>query len=59
MTDPEPLPLESSLIGLPNCFIMPHVGSATVTSRNAMSDIAAENILRGLRGESLLHEVTA
>jgi glyoxylate reductase len=50
---PEPLPSDSPLRELDNCFILPHIGSATVQARNAMAERAARNILSGVRGESL------
>jgi lactate dehydrogenase-like 2-hydroxyacid dehydrogenase len=53
VTDPEPLPPDHPLLALPNCIIVPHVGSATVTTRERMSVMAAENLLAGLRGERL------
>ena len=53
VTDPEPIVRDSPLRGLPNCLIVPHIGSATIESRSAMSTIAAENIIRGIRGEPL------
>lgn len=55
VTDPEPLPAEHPLLDLPNCIVVPHTGSATHTTRRRMGEIAAENLLRGLRGEHLLH----
>lgn len=37
--------------------IMPHLGSATVYTRNAMAKLAADNILRALNGEEMLSPV--
>ncbi len=54
---PEPLPADSPLHALDNCLVLPHIGSATVDSRNAMAQRAAENILAGLRGEPLPYRV--
>ncbi len=54
VTDPEPLPADHPLVDFPNCIVVPHIGSATVYARNRMAEIAAENLLRGLRGERLL-----
>lgn len=45
---PEPLPADHPLMALPNCVIIPHLGSATVRTRNDMAIIAAINILAGL-----------
>lgn len=53
VTDPEPLPSDSSLRELSNCVILPHIGSATQKTRDDMAVIAARNILAGLQGEDL------
>lgn len=53
VTDPEPLLADHPLVGMPNCIIVPHIGSATVTARNRMAEMAAENLLAGLQGERL------
>lgn len=58
VTDPEPLPADSPLRDLPNCFILPHIGSGTVSSRNSMADIAADNLLAGLTGQPLRSRVS-
>lgn len=57
VTDPEPLPPDHPLYSLPNCTIVPHIASATYTSRNKMAIMAAENLLAGLRGEPLPNQV--
>ncbi|XP_068617929.1 glyoxylate reductase/hydroxypyruvate reductase-like [Battus philenor] len=51
---PEPLPNDHPLLSLPNCFIVPHLGSATIETRNAMATIAANNILRALEGQQMV-----
>ena len=53
VTEPEPLPLESPLIDLDNCFIAPHLGSATVETRLKMITMALENLTAGLNGKPL------
>ncbi len=53
VTDPEPLPPSHPLVALPNCVITPHIASASVTARARMAEIAARNLLAGLRGERL------
>jgi len=53
VTDPEPLPPSHPLYALPNCFILPHIGSATHGTRKRMAEMACENLLAGLRGERL------
>jgi len=59
VTDPEPLPADSPLRELPRCVILPHIGSATIETRQAMADIAVNNLLAGLHGRPLPHEVRA
>ncbi|HIP88337.1 MAG TPA: D-glycerate dehydrogenase [Anaerolineales bacterium] len=53
VTDPEPLPADHPLLDLPNCIVVPHLGSATVAARERMAVMAAENLLAGLHGERL------
>ncbi|MGC9400198.1 MAG: 2-hydroxyacid dehydrogenase [Anaerolineae bacterium] len=55
VTDPEPLPADHPLVTLPNCIVVPHIGSATVSTRTRMAVMAAENLLAGLRGERIPH----
>jgi glyoxylate reductase len=53
VTDPEPLPLNSPLLTLENIVVVPHVASASTTSRGQMSWMAAQNLVAGLKGERL------
>ena len=53
VTDPEPLPMDSPLLELENCLIVPHLGSASQHTRDMMSYLAAENLIAGLKGERL------
>ena len=53
VTDPEPLPADHPLLGAPNLLVVPHVGSATHATREAMADLAVDNLLAGLAGERL------
>jgi glyoxylate reductase len=55
VTDPEPIPASHPLLTLPNCLIIPHLGSASVATRTRMACMAVENIVAGLRGEVLPH----
>jgi glyoxylate reductase len=59
VTDPEPLPLEDPLWQAPNLLVVPHIGSATWTARERMSEIAVDNILAGLEGKPLPYQVPA
>jgi glyoxylate reductase len=47
------------LLGLPNVVLAPHIASATVETRAAMTHVLVENVLAFLRGEPLPNEVTA
>ncbi|MDH3540507.1 MAG: D-glycerate dehydrogenase [Acidimicrobiia bacterium] len=53
VTDPEPIPNAHPLVGLENCFIIPHLGSSSRRTREAMAMLAADNLLAGLRGARL------
>ncbi|MGJ3240066.1 MAG: 2-hydroxyacid dehydrogenase [Anaerolineae bacterium] len=55
VTEPEPIPATHPLVSLPNCIIVPHLGSATWQTRERMGFIAAENLLAGLADEPLPH----
>jgi len=49
----EPVPPASPLLALPNVVAAPHVGSASVRTRERMADLAVENLLAGLEGRPL------
>jgi glyoxylate reductase len=53
VTDPEPIPMDDPLVGLDNCLIVPHIASASRATRGKMAQMAAANLLAGLRGERL------
>ena len=55
--DPEPPPPDHTLLHLENCFVLPHLGSSTQRTRAAMAELAAQNVIAGLRGEPLPAEV--
>ncbi|XP_005004162.2 glyoxylate reductase/hydroxypyruvate reductase isoform X1 [Cavia porcellus] len=57
VTTPEPLPTDHPLLTLKNCVILPHIGSATYKTRNAMSLLASNNLLAGLRGQPMPSEL--
>jgi glyoxylate reductase len=50
VTDPEPLPADHPLVHLPNCIVVPHIASATFTTRDAMATLAAQNVIDVLNG---------
>jgi lactate dehydrogenase-like 2-hydroxyacid dehydrogenase len=58
VTDPEPLPGDHLLLQAPNLLVVPHVGSATVATRERMADMAVDNLLAGLAGEPMPNQVT-
>lgn len=51
VTDPEPLPQDDPLLTLENCFVVPHIGSASIATRTRMATLAAENIAAFLSGQ--------
>ena len=53
VTDPEPIPMDSPLVGLDNCLIVPHIASASRATRGKMAEMAAANLLAGIAGERL------
>lgn len=55
VTDPEPLPRGHLLLSAPNLLVLPHLGSATHATREAMADMAVDNLLAALGGERMPH----
>jgi glyoxylate reductase len=55
VTDPEPLPPDDPLLDAPNLLVLPHLGSATHATREAMADLAVANLRAGLAGERMPH----
>ncbi|HXI82060.1 MAG TPA: D-glycerate dehydrogenase [Verrucomicrobiae bacterium] len=53
VTDPEPIPADDPLVGLENCLIVPHIASASRATRGKMAEMAAANLLAGVRGERI------
>jgi len=51
----EPTPPGDPILGLPNCVVLPHIGSASFATRSRMVATAVDNVLAGLRGERLPH----
>uniref|UniRef100_A0A3Q3JAH7 Glyoxylate reductase/hydroxypyruvate reductase n=1 Tax=Monopterus albus TaxID=43700 RepID=A0A3Q3JAH7_MONAL len=58
VTTPEPLPTNHPLLTLKNCVVLPHIGSATYSTRGVMSALAARNLLGGLQGTDMPSELT-
>jgi glyoxylate reductase len=57
VTDPEPLPAGDPLLDAPNLLVVPHIGSATVRTRERMAAMAADNLLAALAGRPMPHPV--
>lgn len=57
VTDPEPLPRDHPLLKLDNVTIAPHLGSATEQTRQRMAEMTVDNLLAGLRGAPLVHQI--
>ncbi len=54
----EPL-VPERLLNLPNVVLTPHIASATVETRAAMTRVLVDNVLASLKGEPLPNEVSA
>jgi glyoxylate reductase len=59
VTEPEPPPADDPLLGAPNLIVVPHIGSATRAAREQMAELAVSNLLAGLEGRPLPHQVQA
>jgi glyoxylate reductase len=57
VTDPEPLPADDPLLEAPGLIVVPHIGSATHSARERMADLAVDNLLAGLAGRPMPHQV--
>ncbi|WP_350347587.1 hydroxyacid dehydrogenase [Agromyces sp. G08B096] len=57
VTDPEPLPLDSPLLRLPNVSITPHIAGSLGTETRRMADAALGELARWTLGQPLDEEV--
>jgi glyoxylate reductase len=53
VTEPEPLPPDDPLLDAPNLIVLPHLGSATHATREAMAGLAVDNLLAALDGKPM------
>lgn len=53
VTEPEPIPGDSPLLGLPNVIIAPHIASASKATRLRMAHMTVDNLLAGLQSRPL------
>ncbi|ADY51222.1 D-isomer specific 2-hydroxyacid dehydrogenase NAD-binding protein [Pseudopedobacter saltans DSM 12145] len=54
VTNPEPMTADSPLLTMPTVAILPHIGSATVETRDEMARLAVQNIIAKINNEFLL-----
>lgn len=57
VTNPEPMKPDNPLLFMPNVAVTPHIGSATEETRNAMSVLAARNVIAALQGQKIPNPV--
>jgi phosphoglycerate dehydrogenase-like enzyme len=55
----EPIEASNPLLNLPNCIVLPHIASATVTTRSRMVGLAVDGVIAALRGETPQHLLNA
>ncbi|CAG8767759.1 15290_t:CDS:1, partial [Racocetra fulgida] len=53
VTTPEPLDPDHPLLKFQNVIVLPHIGSATLETRTMMGNLAVENVLSGVRGQTI------
>ena len=56
--DPEPVPVDSPIIDLPNVFLSPHVAGVTEESRRRFFELMVTEIIRHLDGFEPRAELT-
>ncbi len=57
VTNPEPMSAGNELLKMPSVAVLPHIGSATLETRNKMIELAVENIIAGLNNKKLPTEI--
>ena len=54
VTDPEPIPPDHPLLGLPNVILTPHISSGSAATVRKMGMMAAENVVAALTGKPMV-----
>lgn len=54
---PEPLPLDSPLLKMKNCVLLPHIGSASIETRINMAMLTSNNIIAALKNKDMPAEL--
>ncbi|KAI9006866.1 hypothetical protein DFJ74DRAFT_612018 [Hyaloraphidium curvatum] len=54
---PEPLPKDDPLTKFDRVTLLPHIGSGTIETREAMANLAVENVIAGVHGRLMKAEV--
>ena len=57
VTNPEPMLSTNPLLVMENAVVLPHIGSSTIETRNAMARLAAENIVKYYQSGQIPHEI--
>src|SRR5436190_2396591 len=52
VTDPEPLPQDHPLVTIENCLVVPHIASASIKTRDAMSELAGDHSIAALHSRA-------
>ncbi|CAO3631619.1 unnamed protein product [Cunninghamella blakesleeana] len=53
----EPLPLDDKLQSLDNCIVLPHIGSATIETRELMSNMMIDNVVAFVENKAIPFEL--
>ncbi|HEY5368005.1 MAG TPA: D-glycerate dehydrogenase [Hanamia sp.] len=57
VTNPEPMAPDNNLLTMPNVAVLPHIGTATIETRDAMATLAAQNVIAALNGKRIPYPV--
>ena len=57
VTYPEPLARDDALLGEERLILLPHLGSATRQTRDAMAEMSVANLMAGLEGRDIPNRI--